>query len=96
MSKTLTTEDSLAVFRTTFYSAMGVKAAEILPTDVECIKWFHAVIAQAEHRSDPPVVLIVQPGQVVQPPAGSALQTPVIVQRMDVTIGLPEWREGVK
>ena len=44
----LTQKETLAMFRNTCYSGMGIRKGEDLPTDSECIQWLTRLRLHAE------------------------------------------------
>jgi hypothetical protein len=86
----LSTEDLLAMYRCAMFTAMGVVNAEPKPTGRQCIEWLNRVVAQAEHRTDPPITLMPHsPGSVKS--QMSVLE--IVILRWDARIALPDWRD---
>jgi hypothetical protein len=92
----LSDSDLLAMYRNFIFTKMGVTNDDKRPTDKECLDWLQAVMAQAEHRIDAPLLMRVYPDVECAPIAGSGgKHSPdirPILRRFDIACGLPEWR----
>lgn len=90
----LSTKDNLAMYRNTFYSAMGVVNGEELPTDYQCIQWLHWVIGLASGQIPHQVIVAAADSQVWDNSKNPNTLAPlsVEVRRFDVGYAFPDWR----
>jgi hypothetical protein len=83
--------DLLAMYRCFLYTKMGVRNEEAAPRDKQCLDWLQRVMAQAEHRIEPPLFMRSWDIQGAPLP-GSMTAIAPIIRRMDIVCGLPDWR----
>jgi hypothetical protein len=94
----MTDGDLLAMYRCFLYTKMSIKNDEPKPSDKQCLDWLQVVMAQAEHRIEPPLFMRIHPDVICAPIPNTQTKTSPaicpIVRRFDMFCALPDWRES--
>jgi hypothetical protein len=81
------------MYRCAFYTAMGVTNDGPRPTDRQCIEWFTRLMAQAEHRTDPPVMFVEQPPLIGRSGRAQRVVPEVVIRQWNAQVPLPPWKD---